>query len=192
MVLCCLGVLYHLEDAFNCLRLLHGLLSDQGTFCTVTQMSAIQRDVPILGFTSDLYQSVSHQDEHTLREVGIRNHGSPRAVFNRLDHEPGAMRRYSKNPPVSPLRKGGKRRESPTYPPLAKGRRGVYAAARARQWKSALMNMRFATWFTLMNLIVHHCAARIIGARRRIRPGVSPGWSTSPHPTSEARRCSGG
>ena len=32
-----------------------------------------------------------------------------RAVFNRLDAEPGATQRHSKNLPVSPLRKGGKK-----------------------------------------------------------------------------------
>ena len=55
-----------------------------------------------------------------------------RAVFNRLDAEPGAAQRHSKNPPVSPLRKGGKKTRrrrlsppceggSPDFPPLAKG-----------------------------------------------------------------------
>ena len=41
-----------------------------------------------------------------------------RAVFNRLDAEPGATQRHSKNPPVSPLRKGGKKDQTPpTFPP---------------------------------------------------------------------------
>ena len=52
-----------------------------------------------------------------------------RAVFNRLDAEPGATRRHSKNPPVSPLRKGGKRSDAADFPPLAKGGRGVRAGA---------------------------------------------------------------
>ena len=42
-----------------------------------------------------------------------------RAVFNRLDAEPGATQRHSKNLPVSPLRKGGKKDQTPpTFPPL--------------------------------------------------------------------------
>ena len=47
-----------------------------------------------------------------------------RAVFNRLDAEPGATQRHSKNPPVSPLRKGGKRSDAADFPPLAKGGKG--------------------------------------------------------------------
>jgi len=43
-----------------------------------------------------------------------------RAIFNRLDAEPGVTQRHSKNPPVSPLRKGGKRPDAADFPPLAK------------------------------------------------------------------------
>src|SRR5271166_3342327 len=48
-----------------------------------------------------------------------------RAVFNRLDAEPGVTQRHSKNPPVSPLRKGGKKtRRRRLSPPCEGGGRG--------------------------------------------------------------------
>src|SRR5208283_4894520 len=48
-----------------------------------------------------------------------------RAVFNRLDAEPGVTQWHSKNPPVSPLRKGGKKtRRRRLSPPCEGGGRG--------------------------------------------------------------------
>ena len=53
-----------------------------------------------------------------------------RAVFNRLDAEPGVTQRHSKNSPVSPLRKGGKKsRRRQLSPPCEGGVGGVRAAA---------------------------------------------------------------
>src|SRR5271157_4085432 len=43
----------------------------------------------------------------------------PRAILNRVDAEPGTKQRHSKHPPVSPLRKGGKRPDAADFPPLA-------------------------------------------------------------------------
>src|SRR5271157_1391622 len=46
------------------------------------------------------------------------------AVFNRLDDEPGTTQRHSKNPPASPLRKGGKRRHADNFSPPCEGGEG--------------------------------------------------------------------
>src|SRR3954471_7045369 len=43
------------------------------------------------------------------------------AVFHRLDDGPRAMPGCSKDPPVSPLRKGGKVGTARTFPPLRRG-----------------------------------------------------------------------
>src|SRR5208283_3430572 len=62
-----------------------------------------------------------------------------RAVFNRLDAEPGATQRHSKNPPVSPLRKGGKKtRRRRLSPPCEGGVGRVRAEAHAMHLKTAL------------------------------------------------------
>ncbi len=71
------GVLYHLEDVFNCIRLLRGLLADQGTIYMETQMSAIQSDLPIFEYASDIYRTVANQDKPSLRGVGISNYLFP-------------------------------------------------------------------------------------------------------------------
>jgi len=44
-----------------------------------------------------------------------------KAVFNRLGAEPGATQGHSKDPPVSPLRKGGKRPDAADFPPPSQG-----------------------------------------------------------------------
>ena len=62
----------------------------------------------------------------------------PRAVFNRLDAEPGATQGHSKNPPVFPLRKEGKRPDAADFPPCEGGWGGVRAAAHAMHLKTAL------------------------------------------------------
>jgi hypothetical protein len=62
----------------------------------------------------------------------------PRAVFNRLDAEPGATQRHSKNSPVSPLGKGGKRPDAADFPPLRRGVGEERAAAHAMHLKTAL------------------------------------------------------
>ena len=54
--------------------------------------------------------------------VALLIHETSRAGFNRLDDEPGATRRHSKAPPVSPLRKGGKKtRRRQFFSPLRRG-----------------------------------------------------------------------
>src|SRR5208337_3920890 len=60
-------------------------------------------------------------------------------IFNRLDGEPGATQRHSKNPPVSPLAKGGKKtRRRRLSPPCEGGVGGVRVAAHAMHLKTAL------------------------------------------------------
>src|SRR5271166_3478424 len=85
-----------------------------------------------------------------------------RAVFNRLDAEPGVTQRHSKNPPVSPLRKGGKKtRRRRLSPPCEGGVGGVRAAAHAMHLKTALR---------LSNL-----AFRMAAPRRDTRRCAEPG-----------------
>ncbi len=71
------GVLYHLEDVFSCMKLLRGLLADRGTIYMETQMSAIQSDLPIFEYASDIYPTVARQDKPSLRGVGISNYLFP-------------------------------------------------------------------------------------------------------------------
>ena len=42
-----------------------------------TQMSAIQSDLPIFEYASDIYRTVAHQDKPFLRGIGISNHLFP-------------------------------------------------------------------------------------------------------------------
>ncbi len=44
-----------------------------------------------------------------------------KAIFNRVDDDPGTTHRHSKHPPLPPLRMGGKRPDAADFPPLAKG-----------------------------------------------------------------------
>ena len=69
--------MYHLEDVFNCIKLLRGLLVDQGTIYMETQMSAIQSDLPIFEYASDIYRTVAPQYKPSLSGVGISNYLFP-------------------------------------------------------------------------------------------------------------------
>ena len=71
------GVIYHLEDIFNCMKLLRSLLTDKGTLYMETQMSAIQSDLPIFEYASDIYPTVAHQNRAALKGVGISNYLFP-------------------------------------------------------------------------------------------------------------------
>jgi hypothetical protein len=71
------GVLYHLEDVFGCMKRLRGLLADPGVIYLETQMSAIQSDLPIFEYASDIYPTVGIQDKRALNVVGISNYLFP-------------------------------------------------------------------------------------------------------------------
>ena len=64
-----------------------------------------------------------------------------RAIFNRLDAEPGATQRHSKNPPVSSLRKGEKDQTPPTFPPLRRGGRGGESRGASNAPETALAKL---------------------------------------------------
>lgn len=72
-----LGVLYHLEDVFTCMKTLRALLEDHGTIYMETQMSAVQSDLPIFEFASDIYPTVAGQGKHKRNMVGISNYLFP-------------------------------------------------------------------------------------------------------------------
>ena len=42
-----------------------------------TQMSAIQSDLPIFEYASDIYRTMAHQDKPSLRGIGISNYLFP-------------------------------------------------------------------------------------------------------------------
>jgi 2-polyprenyl-3-methyl-5-hydroxy-6-metoxy-1,4-benzoquinol methylase len=72
-----LGVLYHLEDVFGCMRLLRELLLDEGTVYLETQMTCIRSDLPIFEYASDVYRTTASQDKSHLHKVGISNYLFP-------------------------------------------------------------------------------------------------------------------
>jgi tRNA (mo5U34)-methyltransferase len=72
-----LGVLYHLEDVFSCMRALGRLLEARGVLYLETQMSQIQNDLPIFEYASDIYPTIAGQGKQTLSGVGISNYLFP-------------------------------------------------------------------------------------------------------------------
>ena len=66
-----LGVLYHLEDVFSCIRTLDKLLEEEGVIYLETQMSQIKSDLPIFEYASDIYPTIARQDKQALDGVGI-------------------------------------------------------------------------------------------------------------------------
>lgn len=79
-----LGVLYHVEDVFGCMKRLHSLLVEGGTLYVETQMTAIESRLPIFEHASDVFATVAPQDRANLGAVGISNYlfPNPRAMFN--------------------------------------------------------------------------------------------------------------
>lgn len=72
-----LGVLYHVEDVFGCMRRLRDLLAPGGTIAMETQMTAIASDLPIFECASDSYPTTVPQDRNSLNGVGISNYLLP-------------------------------------------------------------------------------------------------------------------
>ena len=72
-----LGVLYHLEDIFTCMKMLRRLLKDGGANYLATQMSKVDSDLPVFEYASDIYSTVAIQDKSNLKGVGISNYFFP-------------------------------------------------------------------------------------------------------------------
>lgn len=79
-----LGVLYHLEDVFSCMKKLGHILESDGVIYLETQMSQIQSDLPIFEYASDIFPTIANQDKLSLGGVGISNYLFPneRAMQN--------------------------------------------------------------------------------------------------------------
>lgn len=72
-----LGVLYHLEDVFNCMKKLSGLLEPKGILYLETQMSKVKSDLPVFEYASDIYPTIAPQDKPSMSWVGISNYLFP-------------------------------------------------------------------------------------------------------------------
>jgi SAM-dependent methyltransferase len=68
-----LGVLYHLENIFAAVGILHKLLNDNGTLYLETQMSLVETSLPIFEAASDIYPTIAKQHKHRLEATGISN-----------------------------------------------------------------------------------------------------------------------
>jgi hypothetical protein len=68
-----LGVLYHVEDVFGCMRRLRELLAPTGIVAMETQMTRIASDLPIFECASDRYPTTVPQGKNSLGGVGISN-----------------------------------------------------------------------------------------------------------------------
>lgn len=71
------GVLYHLEDVFNCMKDLRGLLNPHGVLYIETQMTSVQSDRPIFESASDLYRTTVIQCKSKLHHAGLSNYLLP-------------------------------------------------------------------------------------------------------------------
>jgi 2-polyprenyl-3-methyl-5-hydroxy-6-metoxy-1,4-benzoquinol methylase len=82
-----LGVLYHLENIFAAMRLLHKLLKDDGALYVETQMSQIQSPLPVYEGASDIYPTIAKQAKRGLGHVGASNFLFPNeAAVRNLAH----------------------------------------------------------------------------------------------------------
>ncbi len=72
-----LGVLYHLEDVFGCMKRLEQILAPGGMIYLETQMSQIQSDLPVFEYASDIYPTIARQDKPALTQAGISNYLFP-------------------------------------------------------------------------------------------------------------------
>lgn len=71
------GVLYHLEDVFNCMKKLRTLLKRNGELYIETQMSAITCDLPIFESASDIYKTKVIQFKEGIHKAGLSNYLLP-------------------------------------------------------------------------------------------------------------------
>jgi len=79
-----LGVFYHLENVFDCMKKLRMILNEKGVIYLESQMSSLQVDVPIFEYSSDIYNTIARQDKASLGKVGISNYLFPNesAIMN--------------------------------------------------------------------------------------------------------------
>ena len=68
-----LGVLYHVEDVFNCIQKLKSLLHEGGAVYLETQISSIENDNPLFELASDHFSTTVSQGKDGLSYVGISN-----------------------------------------------------------------------------------------------------------------------
>lgn len=72
-----LGVLYHLEDVYGCMKRLRGLLKDDGVLYIETQTTQIKSALPLYEAASDCYPTIAPQYKHCLNGVGLSNYLLP-------------------------------------------------------------------------------------------------------------------
>jgi len=75
-----LGVIYHVEDVFGCVKLLHSLLEPGGSIYIETHVTNIQASVPIFEYASDTHPTSAPQGRGTLRTVGLSNYLLPNVL----------------------------------------------------------------------------------------------------------------
>ena len=67
------GVLYHVENVFEAVRVLRGLLVDGGELYLETALSQIDSPLPLYEAASDIHPTVAPQDKGNLGLSGISN-----------------------------------------------------------------------------------------------------------------------
>ncbi|MDX2037273.1 MAG: class I SAM-dependent methyltransferase [Isosphaeraceae bacterium] len=72
-----LGVLYHLENVFDCMVRLSDLLEQGGVIYLETQMSIVESPLPLFEYASDIFPTAAIQDKSSLGQVGISNYLFP-------------------------------------------------------------------------------------------------------------------
>jgi tRNA (mo5U34)-methyltransferase len=76
-VILLLGVIYHVEDVFRCVSLLHSLLKPAGSLYIETHVSKIPTSLPIFEYASDIHATSAPQGCESLKCVGISNYLFP-------------------------------------------------------------------------------------------------------------------
>jgi len=73
-----------LENIFEAMKVLRGLLSDGGVLFIETQMSQIKSPLPLFEYASDTYPTIAPQDKPHLDYVGVSNYLFPNraAILN--------------------------------------------------------------------------------------------------------------
>jgi 2-polyprenyl-3-methyl-5-hydroxy-6-metoxy-1,4-benzoquinol methylase len=72
-----LGVLYHLENVFDCTRRLRSLLRSGGVVYIETHVTDIEAKVPLFEYASDLFHTSAPQGKNTINLTGISNYLLP-------------------------------------------------------------------------------------------------------------------
>jgi hypothetical protein len=74
-----LGVLYHVENVFDCTRRLRSLLSSGGVVYIETQVTNIETKVPFFEYASDLFHATVRQGKESIDATGLSNYLLPNA-----------------------------------------------------------------------------------------------------------------